>query len=177
MRNSKANDPDITGLSRLELDSLVGLSSTLDARIARHREVAGSTLEKLAESGSRAILQSVVLNPACPKHVLMKLAPKFPREFFGNPVFPLLLLEEPDLLSRLPITVFRAILKSSDCPASIFDWALLSGGSSHALALAGNDSISGDMLRVIAIGPHVRAAEIATSRLLAMGITIDEKAR
>lgn len=176
MSNTKAKDLDITGLSSLEIDRLVGVSSKLDAKIARHHQVAGSTLEHLARSGSRAILRDVVRNPACPKQVLMKLAPKFPKEFFGNPVFPLLLLEEPDLLSRLPITVVKAILKSSDCPASIMDWALRSGGSSHALALAGNDSISTPMLRMIARGPHIKAAELATSRLLSMGATIDEKA-
>ena len=116
-----------------------------------------------------------MLNPACPKQVLQKLAPKFPREFFRNPAFPLLLLEEPDLFSRLPITVIKAILKSPDCTTSMMEWALRSGGSSHALALAGNDGIPLAMLRKIAHGPHVKAAELATSKLMQIGAPIEQE--
>lgn len=176
MSSAKAIDPDLTSLSAPEIDRLVGVSNRLDAKIALHHEVAGSTLENLAQSGSRAILQNVALNPACPKQLLLQLASKFPNEFLRNPVFPLLLLEEPDLFSRLPITVVKAILKAPDCPASIMDWALRSGESSHALALAANESIPIAVLRVIARGEHVKAAELATSRLMSMGLTLDEKA-
>jgi hypothetical protein len=117
----------------------------------------------------------VVLNPACPKEVLLKLAPKFPNEFFANPAILLQLLVDPDLFLRLPITAIKAILKSPDCPTSIIDWAMRSGGSSHALALAARADISPELLRQIAQSPHVKASELAISRLMGMGEPIREK--
>lgn len=176
MSETAASGLDISYLSATELDGMVGVSDRMDSKIAQHSQVASSTLKKLVLSRSALVLRNVVLNAACPKETLLKLAPKFPNEFFANPAFPLLLLEEPDLFSRLPITVVKSILKSRDCPASIIDWAMRSGGSSHALALAGREDLPIPMLRKIAKGPHIKAAELATSRLMSIGATLDEKA-
>jgi transcriptional regulator with XRE-family HTH domain len=169
------NDPDLTGLSASELAGLVGVSERLDSKIAQHDRVSSPTLAKLAQSRSAAVLRNVVLNPACPKEVLLKLAPKFPNEFFANPAILLQLLVDPDLFLRLPITAIKAILKSPDCPPSMIDWAMRSGGSSHALALAARADISPELLRQIARGPHVKASELAISRLMGMGEPISEK--
>jgi hypothetical protein len=180
MNESASSDLDFSHLSAPELDKMVGVSDRVDRKIAQHDRVASSTLKKLAQSRAASVLRNVVLNPACPKDLLLELASKFPNEFFQNPAFSLLLLEEPDLFSRLPITVIKSILKSPDCPASIIDWALRSGGSSHALALAGRQAGRQDLptptLRMIARGAHIKAAELATSRLMSIGATLDEQA-
>jgi hypothetical protein len=175
MNDSAAHPSDLTGLSAKELDRLIGVTDQMDTQIAQHNSVSSSTLSRLALSRSPTVLRNVVLNPACPKDTLLKLAPKFPNEFFANPAILLQLLEDPDLFLRLPITVIKAILKSPDCPPSIIDWALRSGGSSHALALAGRAEIPVSMLRQIAHGPHVKASELATSRLMSMGEALKEK--
>lgn len=175
MNDTAADDPDLNGLTAPEFERLVGASEKLDIRIAQHDQVPGSTLRRLAQSRSAAVLRNVVLNPACPKEVLLKLAPKFPNEFFGNPAILLQLLEDPNLFHRLPITAIKAILKSPDCPPSIIDWAMRSGGSSHALALAGRADSSVAMLRQIASGHHIKAAELATTRLMSMGEPLKEK--
>lgn len=169
------SNPDLTILSASELDGLVGVSDRLDSKIAKHDRVASSTLAKLAQSRSASVLRNVVLNPACPKEILLKLAPKFPNEFFANPATLLQLLEDPDLFLRLPITAIKAILKSPDCPPSIIDWAMRSGGSSHVLALAARADIPTALLRQIARSHHVKASELAISRLMAMGEPISEK--
>ena len=170
-----AGNPDLINLSAAELDRLVGTSDKLDIKIAQHERVAGSTLEKLANSRSPSVLRNVALNPACPKEALLKMAPKFPNEFFANPVILLQLLIDPDLFLRLPVTAIKAILKSPDCPQSIIDWAMRSGNSSHALALAAKEGIPASLLRQIANGPHIKAAELATSRLMGMGEPLKEK--
>lgn len=168
-------DPDLTMLSAPELDRLIGVSDKLDCKIAQHDRVASSTLVKLTQSRSPSVLRSVAMNPACPKEVLLKLAPKFPNEFFANPAILLQLLIDPDLFLRLPVTAIKAILKSPDCPQSIIDWAMRSGNSSHALALAAREGIPASLLRQIANGPHIKAAELATSRLMGMGEPLKEK--
>jgi len=175
MNDAASREADITNLSASELAKLVGVSDKLDGQIAQHDRVTSATLRKLAQSRSAAVLRRVVQNPACPQDVLLKLAPKFPNEFFANPAILLQFLEDPDLFLRLPITAIKAILKSPDCPTSIIEWAMRSGGSSHVLALAGRSDSSVSMLRQIANGHHVKAAELATSRLMAMGEPLKEK--
>lgn len=175
MNDAAPREADITNLSASELAKLVGVSDKLDGQIAQHDRVTSSTLRKLAQSRSAAVLRHVVLNPACPKEVLLKLAPKFPNEFFANPAILLQLLEDPDLFLRLPVTAIKAIIKSPDCPASIIEWAMRSGSSSHVLALAGRADSPSAMLRQIANGPHIKAAELATSRLMSMGEPLKEK--
>jgi hypothetical protein len=175
MSDLVASNLDLTNLTETELDGLIGTSDKLDIKIAQHERVAGSTLEKLAKSHSPSVLRNVTLNPACPKETLLKLAPKFPNEFFANPAILLQLLVDPDLFLRLPVTAIKAILKSPDCPQSIIEWAMRSGNSSHALALAGRGGIPASLLRQIASGPHIKAAELATSRLMGMGEPLKEK--
>jgi hypothetical protein len=175
MSDLVASNLDLTDLTETELDGLIGTSDKLDIKIAQHERVAGSTLEKLAKSRSPSVLRNVALNPACPKETLLKLAPKFPNEFFANPAILLQLLVDPDLFLRLPVTAIKAILKSPDCPQSIIDWAMRSGNSSHALALAAREGIPASLLRQIANGPHIKAAELATSRLMGMGEPLKEK--
>ena len=175
MKLDEAADPDLTSLSATALDKMVGASDRLDSEIAQHSHGSSSTLAKLGQSRSSSVLRNVVLNPACPKDTLLKLAPKFPNEFFANPVILLQLLEDPDLFLRLPVTAIKSVLKSPDCPQSIIAWAMRSGGSSHALALAGRADIPVAMLRQIANGPYIKAAELATTRLMSMGEPIKEK--
>jgi hypothetical protein len=175
MKETATGHPDLASLSATELDRLVGVSDIMDSQIAKQDRVSSPTLAKLAQSRSAAVLRNVVLNATCPKEVLLKLAPKFPNEFFANPAILLQLLVDPDLFLRLPITAIKAILKSPDCPPSIIEWAMRSGGGSHALALAARADISPELLRQIAQSPHVKASELAISRLMGMGEPISEK--
>lgn len=175
MNETAPSETDLAGLSASALDGMVGVSERLDSKIAQHGLVSSPTLAKLAQSRSASVLRNVVLNPACPKEVLLKLAPKFPNEFFANPAILLQMLEDPNLFHHLPITAIKAILKSPDCPPSIIEWAMRSGGSSHALALAGRAGSSVAMLRQIASGHHIKAAELAATRLMFMGEPLKEK--
>jgi hypothetical protein len=168
---------DLSAKTAEELDLLVGQTTGLDVQIAQHPNVDGATLAILAASPSRVIKRAVMLNPLCPTGVLMDLASKFPLELFNNPVLPLLLLEDPDLFSRLPISAVKAILKSPDCPEIMISWALKHGGGSHALALADRVEIPVKALKQIAQGPHIKASERAQSRLMGMGIALGKDER
>jgi len=149
-----------------QLASLVGRSVKWDCLLAAHPNATSETLTKLAKSGDRQTRRAVAMNPQTPKHILLKLAPTFPGEFFLNPVFDLLLLEDPNLLGELPVTVIKNILKRSDCPESFLRWAAAYGGRSHHLALVDRAVISRAMLEQISAGPHGPAAEKAADRLM-----------
>ena len=145
---------------------LIGLEPKWERLIAIHPKASENVLIRLAASADRQTRRAVAMNPQTPKDALLKLAPTFPGEFFLNPVFDLLLLEDPNLLDTLPITVIKNILMRDDCPDSLLRWAAAHGGRSHHLALVARSTISRGMLEQIAAGPHGPAAETAANRLL-----------
>lgn len=160
---SLLNDP---ATAEATLSSLIGRAPQWDRLIAIHPKASGDVLTRLAASADRQTRRAVAMNPQTPKDVLLKLAPTFPGEFFTNPVFDLLMLEDPNLLDALPITVIKNILKREDCPASLLGWAAAYGARSHHLALVDREIISRSMLEQIAAGPHGPAAEKAANRLM-----------
>lgn len=157
------DDPATPGA---ELMPLAGHSPNRDRQLAAHPNALGEMLTQLANSADRQTRRRVAMNPQSPKAVLLKLAPTFPGEFFTNPAFDLLLMEDPNLLNAVPITVIKNILKRGDCPLSMLRWAVVYGGKSHHLALVDRESISRVLLEQIAAGPHGPAAEKAASRLM-----------
>jgi hypothetical protein len=157
-------DDPVTPSSKLR--SLAGRSRKWDRMLAMHPNAPPEILAKLARSTDRLTRRGVTLNPQTPKDALVALAPSFPGEFFLNPAFDLLLLEEPNLLQGLPVGVVKNILKRPDCPLSFLRWAVVYGGRSHQLALVSREALSREMLQQIAAGPHGPAAEVAADRLM-----------
>ena len=157
------NDPQTPAT---KLKTLLGKAAIYDRRLAQHPNAAPEMLVKLAKSRDRLTRRGVVTNPQTPKDILLELAPSFPGEFFLNPVFDLLLIEEPDVLEKLPVGVMKNILKRPDCPGAFLRWAVKYGNRSHHLALVSRAATSREMLEQIAGGPHGPAAEIAEDRLM-----------
>ncbi|MBK7015065.1 MAG: hypothetical protein IPH39_05660 [Sulfuritalea sp.] len=149
-----------------KLRSLAGRSQKWDRMLATHPNAPPAILSKLAKSADRLTRRGVTLNPQTPKNELVSLASSFPGEFFLNPAFDLLLLEEPNLLQALPVGVMKNILKRPDCPRSFLRWAVVYGGRSHHLALVSREALSREMLQQIAAGSHGPAAEVAANRLM-----------
>jgi hypothetical protein len=74
-------------------------------------------LAELAQgTNSRAIKQAVVRNPNTPPADLLRLAGRYWAEFLENPVLPLLLLEDPGLLHRLPVRALRTLVRREGMP-------------------------------------------------------------
>ena len=142
-------------------------SFKINRMVALHPNASAELLARLAKSPDKPTRRNVALNAQTSKEVLLSLAPTFAGEFFLNPVFDLLLLEDPNLLFGLPVTVLKNILKRTDCPESILNWASRYGDKSHQLALVSRTDISKELLERVANGPHVKPAELAAGRLMA----------
>ena len=123
-------------------------------------------LKQLSNSIDKQTRRNLALNPQTPTAILLKLAPAFPGEFFLNPVFDLLLMENPNLLFELPVGVLKNILKRPDCPDSFLHWAARYGDKSHQQALVSRSDLSRELLEHVANGPHVKPAEAAAGRLM-----------
>jgi hypothetical protein len=141
-------------------------SFKINRLVARHPNVSSELLARLAKSPDKPTRRNVALNPKTSKEVLLELAPTFPGEFFQNPAFDLLLIEDPNLLFSLPVSVLKNILKRDDCPDSFINWAARFGNKSHQLAVVGRFDLTKENLQMIADGPNVQAAEIASGRLM-----------
>ncbi len=61
-------------------------------------------------------LRAQALNPETPLEELLTLAEDYPNEVLRNPVFDLLLVEDPGFLSRMSGAAQLAILKADGCP-------------------------------------------------------------
>lgn len=154
-------------LDALTLERLAFRSFKINRMIALHPKASSDLLARLATSPDKPTRRNVALNPETSKEVLISLAPAFAGEFFLNPAFDFLLMEDPNLLFSLPVGVLKNILKRDDCPISFINWAASYGEKSHHLAVVSRSDISKEVLQKIADGPHVKAAEIAAGRLIA----------
>lgn len=157
---------DDSSADPVALEELAGQSKDMDRRLALHPRASGAMLSQLARSADRGTRRNVALNPQTPIDVLRTLAASFPGELFQNPVFELLLLEAPNFLDELPVTVMKNILRRPDCPDAFLNWAASHGNKSHHLALVAREDLTREQLQLIAEGSSIKAAETAAARLL-----------
>jgi len=148
------------------LERLAFRSFKINRMIALHPNASADLLEKLAQSPDKLTRRNVARNPQTSKEVLLYLAPTFAGDFFLNPAFDFLLMEDPNLVFSLPVGVLKNILKRDDCPDSFLKWAAKCGDKSHQLAVVSRNDVSNEILQLIANGPNVKAAEIAAGRLI-----------
>jgi len=132
------------------LSALFGKDDKTNRQLAKHPRSSAELLEKLSHSSDKATRKAVCLNANVDKAVLLRLAPQFPREFFRNPVFDWLLLEDPDLLFHLGQGLLKNILKLPDCPQSFLKWAASNGSEQQQLAVAMNTNTPDDLISILA---------------------------
>ena len=66
-------------------------------------------------------LRAIARNPNTPAEVLWQLASRFPREVLGNPVLPLLHLENFDVGSTIPAFAAQHLLCVDELPSWMLD--------------------------------------------------------
>lgn len=133
-----------------QLESAAGVSEVIDRLLAKHPKSNTSLLEKLSHSSDKATRKNVALNANAEKVVLIRLAPQFPGDFFRNPAFDWLLLEDPGLLFEIGAGVLKNILKRPECPASFMDWAVKHGSEQEKLAVTMNPEAPVESLKQLA---------------------------
>ncbi|MFN6479240.1 hypothetical protein [Nostoc sp. DedQUE07] len=78
-------------------------------------------LRELGLSSDQQTRQLVAGNPNTPVDVLLRLGAEFPSQLLDNPVFPLLLLENLNLVAEIPLPTLRSILRLENVPVSILE--------------------------------------------------------
>lgn len=95
-----------------QLRTLAYTSRTLMLRVAENNAAPPELLRELAAS-SKTVCERVAANPNTPIDVLLKLGAKFPKQLLNNPILPLLLLENPNLVENIPDQSVRSLLAAN----------------------------------------------------------------
>jgi hypothetical protein len=92
--------------------------------VAQNPAAPPKLLEELVKENDRPLWKSLAGNPNTPIDTLFKVAAEFPEEFLENPIFSLLLLEDPNLIARMPSETQLSILTQEKVPGSFLDWGI-----------------------------------------------------
>lgn len=82
-----------------------------DLAAARDPATPAEVLLRLAEHRELSVRKAVTRHPGTPTEKLLSLGSRYPTDFWHNPVFDLLLLEEPNLLRRLSPCALEGLFK------------------------------------------------------------------
>ncbi|BAZ11133.1 hypothetical protein NIES4071_29590 [Calothrix sp. NIES-4071] len=130
-----------------QLRALAAQSTQLARLVCTNPNAEPGLLRELANRSDYKILSAVANNPNTPTDVLWKVGVEFPEEVLSNPVFPLLLLENPNLVEEIPDNTLESFLKVDIVPDSLIKWVINSKKQDDlALAVTMNPKTSKDIL-------------------------------
>ena len=107
-------------------------------------------LTELADAPDPAVRRAVASNPNTPLPVLYALAVEFAAEVLANPVLPLLMLEDPNLLVRAPAATVLALLRSDSITAPMLAQAAVHPDHDVQRAVASHPMTPGAILERLA---------------------------
>lgn len=104
-------------------------------------------LRQLANSGDAVTRLKVAGNPNTPTEVLLSLGAEFPQQLLANPVFSLLLLEDPHLVAQMPLLTLRNVVKLPQAPLALLTQAASTRDQEVLLALVRNPKTPASILK------------------------------
>ncbi len=147
--------------SQVRLEELARTSTELARIVAKNYSAAPELLQELGSSSDDTTRKGVASNPNTSTDVLLKLGAQFPGQLLENPVFPLLLLENPNLLADMPLATLRSLLKRDAVPESFLEWAADSTDEGVLLAVAMNSNTPKTALSKLIQNQNADVAEAA----------------
>ncbi|MBV6628285.1 MAG: hypothetical protein KI793_36090 [Rivularia sp. (in: Bacteria)] len=126
-------------VSPQRLEELSNINIELTRIVAKNANTAPNLLRDLSSNSDRIIRANIAGNPNTPTDILLELGADFPQQLLENPVFSLLLLENPNFVADIPVATLLSLLK-------------IDGVSPQFLELASNhDDV--EVLLTIAMNP------------------------
>jgi hypothetical protein len=148
------------------LSELALVSIGLARVVAGNPNTSPKLLKELSRSDDFETRQNTTGNPNTATDILFKLGREFPEEFLNNPVFGLLLLENPNFISTIPDETLIELLKVKNVPQIMIDWAITapirSPSINYRLAVASNLNTTKDvLLKLYELYPQTNVAQAA----------------
>jgi hypothetical protein len=116
-----------------QLKSLAAQSIELARIVAANSGASQKLLKKLARSTDKTTRKMVSTNPNTPTKTLMQLGVEFPQQLLDNPIFSLLLLENPQFLARIPLKTLSSLVTLPDIAQSFLVEYGIRGGDRNSL--------------------------------------------
>ncbi|MEO0841161.1 MAG: hypothetical protein AAF063_19925, partial [Cyanobacteria bacterium J06643_5] len=85
------------------LEELAKFNIELTRIVSKNANTSPQFLQHLSSSSDTLIRKHIAANPNTPTEILLELGAEFPQQLLDNPVFYLLLLENPNFVSDIPI--------------------------------------------------------------------------
>ncbi|MGF1992244.1 MAG: hypothetical protein RMY62_030850 [Nostoc sp. ZfuVER08] len=145
------------------MDNIIALKNNLTQAqlVAADSSTEPELLRELALFTDQKTRQAVASNSNTPPDVLLKLGAEFPCEFLSNLVFPLLLLENPNLVAEIPLPTLQSILRLENVPIYILEQAAEKADLEVQLALVKNVQTSKGVLNRLAQSRHSQVVDAA----------------
>lgn len=106
------------------LFELAHISTELAQLVAKNSCTPPELLRELGNSSDIITRQNVAANPNTPTEVLLDLGAEFSEQLLDNPIFSLLLLENPNLVNEISISTLISFLKQEKVPISLLEQAI-----------------------------------------------------
>ncbi|MEG4320446.1 MULTISPECIES: HEAT repeat domain-containing protein [unclassified Microcoleus] len=145
------------------LIELARLTTDIAQVVANNPSAPANLLRELSVSSDATIRAHVAANPNTPTEVLLELGSEFPEQLLGNPIFSLLLLENPNLVEQIPLTTLRSILCVESVPGFFLEWAATHSDSKVQLAVATNSQTPKTVLEKLIQNPNFLLVEASPS--------------
>lgn len=107
-------------------------------------------LEEISNGIDETARKNVAANPNTPTEVLLRLGTVYPEQVLNNPVFSLLLLENPNLVEKIHFHTLKSFLLQEKCPISFLEWAANHSHQSVVAAVAVNLNTPTNILEQLA---------------------------
>lgn len=91
------------------LQELAQKSMELARLVADNPVTPKELLKNMARRKDKTILTNLAANPNTPTEVLFNLGKRFPKHFLKNPIFSLLLLENPNFFNEMPLIALESL--------------------------------------------------------------------
>lgn len=105
------------------LRELAEISIELARLVASNSSATPELLQELAVSSDVIIRGNIAANPNTPTEILLNLGARFPEQMLENPVFSLLLLENPNLVNEMPLPTLQSVLQLKQVPIFFLEQA------------------------------------------------------
>lgn len=148
---------------------LESLDRSATQTLAQNPRTSPVLLTHLAQSTDPLIRKTVTANPNTPTPVLMKLGCEFPAQLLENQIFPLLLIENPNLLETMPVMTLASLVNCEKAPVSFLMLAVKRHHPTILMALANNLATPLGILNPLTKSQHQSVRESALLHVTVAG--------
>ncbi|MCJ8281001.1 MAG: hypothetical protein MJK14_14250, partial [Rivularia sp. ALOHA_DT_140] len=143
------------------LEQLASFNIELTRIVAGNANTAPLLLQDLSFSSDVIIRENIAGNPNTPTEILLQLGAEFPLKLLENPVFSLLLLENPNFVADIPLVTLQSLLKLDEVSPEFLELATNHDDVEVLVTIVMNPKTPVGALRALTQVQNIEVAEAA----------------